>query len=128
MRFLLDTHLLIWSQIDSKRISARTRRLMEDEGNDLYFSVVSLWEIGVKRALKRPEFNIDPRLLRGELLSEGYTELTVSAEHALAVERLPPLHKDPFDRLLLCQTLVEGLTLLTKDEEILAYPVSVRRQ
>ncbi len=101
---------------------------MEDEGNDLYFSVVSLWEIGVKRALKRPEFNIDPRLLRGELLSEGYTELTVSAEHALAVERLPPLHKDPFDRLLLCQTLVEGLTLLTKDEEILAYPVSVRRQ
>jgi PIN domain nuclease of toxin-antitoxin system len=101
---------------------------MEDEGNDLYFSVVSLWEIGVKRALKRPEFNIDPRLLRGELLSEGYTELTVSAEHALAVECLPPLHKDPFDRLLLCQTLVEGLTLLTKDEEILAYPVSVRRQ
>jgi PIN domain nuclease of toxin-antitoxin system len=128
MRFLLDTHLLIWSQIDSKRISARTRRLMEDEGNDLYFSVVSLWEIGVKRALNRPEFSIDPRLLRGELLSEGYTELTVSAEHALAVERLPPLHKDPFDRLLLCQTLVEGLTLLTKDEEILAYPVSVRRQ
>jgi len=128
MRFLLDTHLLIWSQIDTKRISARTRRLMEDEGNDLYFSVVSLWEIGVKRALNRPEFNIDPHLLRGELLSEGYTELPVSAEHALAVEQLPPLHKDPFDRLLLCQTLVEGLTLLTKDEKILAYPVSVRRQ
>jgi len=128
MRFLLDTHLLIWSQIDTRRISARTRRLMEDEGNDLYFSVVSLWEIGVKRALNRPEFNIDPHILRGELVSKGYTELTLSAEHALAVERLPPLHKDPFDRLLLCQTLVEGLTLLTKDEEILAYPVSVRRQ
>jgi len=128
MRFLLDTHLLIWSQIDTKRISARTRRLMEDEGNDLYFSVVSLWEIGVKRALNRPEFNIDPHLLRGELLFKGYTELPVSGEHALAVEQLPPLHKDPFDRLLLCQTLVEGLTLLTKDEDILAYPVSVRRQ
>lgn len=128
MRFLLDTHLLIWSQIDTKRISARTRRLMEDQGNDLYFSVVSLWEIGVKRALNRPEFDIDPRLLRGELLSTGYTELLVSAEHALAVEQLPPLHKDPFDRLLLCQTLVEGLTLLTKDEAILAYPFSVLRQ
>jgi PIN domain nuclease of toxin-antitoxin system len=128
MRFLLDTHLLIWSLIDTKRISARTRRLMEDESNDLYFSVVSLWEIGVKRALNRPEFNMDPHLLRGELLSEGYTELSVTADHALAVEQLPPLHKDPFDRLLLCQTLVEGLTLLTKDEKILAYPVSVRRQ
>ncbi len=128
MRFLLDTHLLIWSQTDTKRISARTRRLLEDEGNDLYFSVVSLWEIGVKRALNRPGFNIDPHLLRGELLSKGYMELSVTAEHALAVEQLPPLHKDPFDRLLLCQTLVEGLTLLTKDEEVLAYPVSVRRQ
>jgi len=128
MRFLLDTHLLIWSQIDTKRISARTRRLMEDEGNDLYFSVVSLWEIGVKRALNRPEFNIDPHILRGELFSKGFTELPVSAEHALAVEQLPPLHRDPFDRLLLCQTLVEGLILLTKDEELLAYPVSVRRQ
>lgn len=128
MKFLLDTHLLIWGLIDTKRISARTQRLLEDEANDLYFSVVSLWEIGVKRALNRSEFNIEPQLLRAELLSKGYIELPVSAEHALAVQQLPPIHKDPFDRLLLCQTLVEDLTLLTKDAWILKYPFSVRRQ
>jgi len=128
MKLLLDTHLLIWSVSDLKRLTLPTRRLLEDEENELFFSVVSLWEIGVKRALKRDDFNFDPHLLRGVLLSEGFTELQVSAEHVLAVDRLPPLHRDPFDRLLLCQTLVEGLTLLTKDERILKYPVSVRRQ
>jgi PIN domain nuclease of toxin-antitoxin system len=94
----------------------------------LFFSVVSLWEVGVKRALKRADFDFDPHLLRGVLLSRGFRELSVSAEHALAVDQLPPLHRDPFDRLLLCQTLVEGVTLLTKDERVLQYPVSVRRQ
>jgi PIN domain nuclease of toxin-antitoxin system len=128
MRFLLDTHLLIWGLIDTKRISVRTQRLLEDEANSLYFSVVSLWEIGVKRALNRSEFNIDPQLLRSELLSRGYIELPVLAEHALAVEQLPPIHKDPFDRLLLCQAFVGDLTLLTKDKWILKYPFSVRRQ
>jgi PIN domain nuclease of toxin-antitoxin system len=128
MRFLLDTHLLIWGLTDTKRISAPTQALLEDRGNDLYFSVVSLWEIGVKRALARSAFDIDPHLLRGELLSRGYIELQVKAEHALAVGQLPKIHKDPFDRLLICQTLVEGLTLLTKDEHVLEYPVSVRRQ
>jgi PIN domain nuclease of toxin-antitoxin system len=128
MRLLLDTHLLIWSVSDLSRLSLSTRRLLEDEKNDLFFSVVSLWEIGVKRALKRADFNFDPHLIRGVLLMEGFAELQVSAEHVLAVEHLPPLHRDPFDRLLLCQTQVEGLTLLTKDERILKYPVSVRRQ
>ena len=128
MRLLLDTHLLIWSMSHLKSISPKTRKLLEDRKNDLYFSVVSLWEIGVKRALNRPDFDFDPHLLRGVLLAKGFEELSVSAEHVLAVDQLPLLHRDPFDRLLLCQTLVEGLTLLTTDERILKYPVSVRRQ
>jgi PIN domain nuclease of toxin-antitoxin system len=128
MRFLLDTHLLIWTVSDLKRISVPTQQLLEDESNDLFFSVASLWEIGVKRALKRSDFDVDPHLFRGVLLSRGFRELSISAEHVLAVDQLPPIHRDPFDRLLLCQTLVEGLTLLTKDERVLKYPVSVRRQ
>jgi PIN domain nuclease of toxin-antitoxin system len=128
MRFLLDTHLLIWSVSDLQRIRASTRRLLEDENNELFFSVISLWEIGVKRALTRADFDFDPHLLRAVLLSRGFREISVTAEHVLAVDQLPPIHRDPFDRLLLCQTLVEGLTLLTKDERILKYPVSVRRQ
>jgi len=125
MRLLVDTHLLIWSLTHSSRLSPKARTLLEDPQNDLVFSVVSLWETGVKRALNRSDFVIDAHVLRGELLVGGYRELGVSGEHALAVSQLPALHKDPFDRLLLCQALVEGLTLVTNDSELMQYPVSV---
>jgi len=127
MRLLLDTHVLIWMAISPEKLSAKGRRRVQDKQNELFFSVVSLWEIGVKRGLKRPGFQLDPHVMRAELLIRGFIELPVSGEHALAVDQLPPLHGDPFDRLLLCQALVEGLTLLTNDDLVLQYPVAVMR-
>jgi len=127
VRFLLDTQVLLWGSHSPKRLRPGTRRLLEEPGTELFFSVISLWEIGVKRALKRPDFSFDPRILRGGALANGYNELQLTADHVLAVETLPALHKDPFDRLLLCQAHVEGLTFLTSDAILTRYSVSILR-
>lgn len=96
--------------------------MLEDLENQLIFSVVSLWEIAIKRALARPGFRVDPRLLRRRLIENGYRELAVTGEHAVAVDRLPPIHKDPFDGLLIAQAAIEGITLITKDSVVAQYP------
>jgi len=127
MRLLLDTRALIWVAFEPAKLSAKARRRVQDVENELYFSVVSLWEIGVKRSLKRGNLDFDPHVLRAALLLRGFIELPLSGEHALAVDQLPALHGDPFDRILLCQTLVEGLTLVTNDDVLLKYPVSTMR-
>jgi PIN domain nuclease of toxin-antitoxin system len=77
--------------------------------------------------LRRSDFTVDPRVLRRGLLDSGYVELPVTSEHAIAADGLPPLHKDPFDRLLVAQAIVEGITLLTVDEVVARYPAPVRR-
>lgn len=87
---------------------------------------MSLWEVVIKRALGRPDFRIDPRLLRRGLVENGYVELAVTSDHALAVDLLPALHKDPFDRLLVAQALAEGLSLVTADAQLSPYPGDVR--
>lgn len=87
----------------------------------MIFSAVALWEIAIKRALERPDFDVDPRVLHGELLDNGYEELVVTARHGMAVQALPLLHRDPFDRLLIAQAMVEGVTLLTADRQVLQY-------
>jgi len=86
-----------------------------------------LWEIAIKNSLGREDFRVEPRLLRRALLDNGYTELPVTSEHAVNVDALPPLHKDPFDRLLIAQALVEGITLLTADAQVARYRGSVRK-
>lgn len=126
MKLLLDTHLLLWAAGAPKRLPAAARRLLGDARNELLFSVASLWEIVIKRSLGRDDFRVDPRLLRRGLLENGYFELPVSGEHALAVDGLPPLHKDPFDRLLVAQAQVESVTLLTADPLLGRYPGPVR--
>jgi PIN domain nuclease of toxin-antitoxin system len=126
MNILLDTHVLIWMVESPENVSRRTRDLIQDRDNDVFFSVISLWEIELKRSLGRQDFTADPALIRRALLHEGYTELEVRAQHALAVARLASLHRDPFDRLLLCQALVEKLVLITNDELLLQYPQDVR--
>lgn len=100
---------------------------MGDAENEVVFSVASLWEVVVKFALRRPEFQFDPRVLRRGLVDNGYVELDVTARHALATVSLPPIHKDPFDRLLIAQATVEGITLLTADATILRYPGPIQR-
>ena len=127
MNFLLDTHLLLWAAGAPERLSARARRLLVATDSRLVFSAASLWEISIKRALRRGDFNVDPRRFWRMLLVNGYTELAVNSEHAIAVNDLPPLHKDPFDRILVAQARVEGIVLLTVDKAVARYGEGVRK-
>lgn len=129
MKFLLDTHLLLWAGLSGNSASggslpADTRALIEDVANELYFSPASVWEVAIKNALGRPDFRVDPHLFRRALLDNGYVELPISSAHAASVANLPDLHKDPFDRLLVAQATVEGITLLTNDEVVARYTAS----
>ena len=127
MRLLLDTHLLLWAAGPSPRLSAQARRLIDEQDNELVVSAASLWEIAIKSGLRRPNFRIDAALLRRNLLNNSYQELAVTSEHAVAVANLPLLHRDPFDRILVAQSIVEGITLLTSDPLVAQYPAPVRR-
>lgn len=126
MKVLLDTHLLLWAAGQPDRLSADARALIESAENELFFSSASLWEIVIKRGLGRADFKVDARLLRRGLLDNGYSELPIASEHVVAIEGLPPIHKDPFDRVLLAQAQVEGITLLTADPTLAQYPGPVR--
>ena len=127
MNLLLDTHLLLWAASEPECLSAKACALLLDPANHLVFSAASLWEISIKNALERPDFNVDPRRLWRMLLVNGYRELPVTSEHAVAVNELPNLHKDPFDRILVAQARVEGLLLLTADEAVAKYGDGVRK-
>jgi PIN domain nuclease of toxin-antitoxin system len=122
MKVLLDTHLLLWAAGDPDRLPAAARPFLEDLHNELLFSPASLWEIAIKRGLDRPDFRVNPRLLRRGLLDNGYTKLPITGIHAVEVEALPPIHKDPFDRMLVAQSTVEGILLLTSDSIVARYP------
>lgn len=127
MKFLLDTHLLLWTAGDPKRLSAKARKLINEPTSELFFSAASLWEIAIKRGLGRDDFKVDARLLRRGLLDNGYSELPIGSEHGVAIDSLPAIHKDPFDRMLVAQAMVEGITLLTSDAVVAQYPGAVRR-
>lgn len=126
MKLLLDTHLLLWAAGSPERLSATARTLLEDPENELFFSAASLWEIGIKRGLGRSNFQVEARVLRRGLLDNGYLELMITSEHAVTTEGLPPIHKNPFDRILIAQAIVEGIILLTADALVAQYPGPVR--
>ena len=126
MKLLLDTHLLIWAAEGIERVPTGARVLMADPENELLFSVASIWEVAIKHGLNRPDFQVDARLLRRGLIDNGYCELPILSEHAVAINFLPPIHKDPFDRLLIAQAMVEGITLLTDDATVALYQGTVR--
>ena len=126
MKLLLDTHLVIWAAMEPDRLSPVARGLLEAEENELFFSPINLWEVTIKRALERADFQIDPHLLRRSLLDNGYRELLVSSAHAVAIGQLPHIHQDPFDRMLLAQSIVEGILLLTADATVASYPAPVK--
>ena len=126
MKLLLDTHLLLWAAGQPERLSASARRLINDKRNELLFSAASLWEVAIKRGLGRDDFKVDARLLRRGLLDNGYHELPIISDHVVAIESLPPIHRDPFDRLLVAQATVEGVTLLTLDPLVAQYPGPIR--
>lgn len=127
MKFLLDTHVLLWAAGQPDRLPAKVRRLLGDPLNELIFSAASLWEVAIKKGLGRDDFQADARLLRRGLLDNGYSELAITSAHALAIDSLPPIHKDPFDRLLIAQSMVEGITLLTTDPIVAKYPAPVQK-
>ena len=126
MQLLLDTHLLLWAVVEPERLDVALVGMLEDPLNTPVFSVVSLWELVIKRGLDRPDFQLEPSLLRQALLEAGWRELPVQAHHVLAVGQLPPLHRDPFDRLLLAQAQADGLLLITADQQLAQYPGPVR--
>ena len=126
MKLLLDTRLLLWAAGQPERLSKQARALIEEQENELFFSAASLWEIVIKRGLDREDFRADPRLLRRGLLDNGYSELPIGSEHVVAVDGLPPIHKDPFDRILVAQAQVEGITVLTSDSKVAQYPGPVK--
>ncbi|MBV9113086.1 MAG: type II toxin-antitoxin system VapC family toxin [Hyphomicrobiales bacterium] len=126
MKLLLDTHLLLWVAEGSKRMPAGTRTLIENRDNVLVFSVASLWEIAIKSGLNRQSFEVNARALRRGLIDSGFQELPILSEHAVAIDDLPPIHKDPFDRILISQARVEGITLLTNDRIVSKYGRPVR--
>jgi PIN domain nuclease of toxin-antitoxin system len=127
LRLLLDTHVLLWAAGQPEKLSRKARKLLDDPKIIPVFSAASLWEIAIKRGIGRDDFQVDPRLLRRGLLDNGYGELAVTAAHAVALDTLPPLHKDPFDRLLIAQALVEGVTLVTSDVLVARYPGAVEK-
>jgi PIN domain nuclease of toxin-antitoxin system len=126
VKLLLDTHLLLWAAGEPGRLPRAALAAIEDPENELVFSAASLWEVAIKRGLGRENFTADPRLLRRGLLDNGYEELPITGEHTLGIDLLPPIHKDPFDRILISQAIVEGITLLTVDEQMARYPAPVQ--
>ena len=127
MKLLLDTLLLLWAAAEPAKLPPAARKLLADERNELLFSAASLWEIAIKRGLGRDDFRVEAGALRRGLLDNGYSEMAISGAHAVAVDALPSIHKDPFDRMLVAQAMVEGVTLVTADRIVARYPGAIRR-
>lgn len=127
MKLLLDTHLLLWAAGRPERLPAPARKLLNSQRHQLYFSAASIWEVAIKHTLGRKDFRADPRQLRRGLLENGYIELPITSEHAVNLDTLPVLHSDPVDRILLSQAVIEGVTLLTGDDQLARYPGPIRK-
>ena len=121
MNYLLDTHLLIWAANRNPRLPDEVAKIISNSAATLWVSVVSIFEVAVKRSLDRGDFRYQAGQLRAGLLANGYTELPVEGRHAVLLATLPLLHTDPFDRLLVAQAMAEGLVLLTADKQLQQY-------
>ena len=121
MRVLLDTHIMLRAMTNDPRMSKTARAIIEDEQNEVYFSVVSLCEISLKRTAHPDRMSVDAAGAREAFLAAGYGELPFLSSHAEAMDRLPLLHRDPFDRMLLAQAKAEGMRLLSHDSRFPAY-------
>ena len=120
MRLLLDTHALLWWLDDPKQLSRKARVVIEDGKNPVYVSAAVVWEIMIKKALGRLDA---PGNLEEVIQSNRFLPLPITIPHAVAVQSLPALHRDPFDRILIAQALHEGFRLVTRDQDIAKYPV-----
>ena len=123
MRLLLDTHCWLWLKLDPTRLPSPVRRRLSGNPVNLALSTVCVLEIAIKHAAGRLKLEGTAATLVDELLADGVDVLPIASAHAWQVGRLPPLHRDPFDRLLIAQALVEGLTVVSADPRVLAYNV-----
>ncbi|MEK7475900.1 MAG: type II toxin-antitoxin system VapC family toxin [Candidatus Coatesbacteria bacterium] len=126
MKLLLDTHILLWAMAGDERMRPAARRAITDSANTVYVSAASAWEIAIKAGLGR--VRIPPntsKWLPAEIERSQFLALPVTIDHALAVERLPRHHNDPFDRLLVAQAKADGLTLVTHDRNLCRYDIAV---
>ena len=121
MKILVDTHLLIWATCDSAKLSNAARSALQKGGCEYYFSAASIWEIAIKRARHSDAIPISAADARKLFVAAGYVELPVGATQAEDVETLPPIHSDPFDRILVAQAKIDGMTLLTHDHLLPPY-------
>ena len=119
MRLLIDTHVFLWWRGDDPRLGEEERQAIRDGQNDVLLSAASIWEIAIKRSLGRLQV---PEAASAAAARLGFEPLPIAFAHAEATALLPPLHRDPFDRLLVAQARTEGLTLVTSDPLIRAYP------
>ena len=126
MRILLDTHVLLWALCAPSRLGKEPRRAIENPDNEILFSAASIWEIAIKSALKRTDFQIAPDLIAGAAIESGFTELPVRSAAAIQVASLKPYHRDPFDRLLIAQAITEPAILFTVDSQLETYSELVR--
>jgi PIN domain nuclease of toxin-antitoxin system len=127
MRILLDTHVLVWAIAASDRLDAETVQTISDAANEVLFSAASIWEVAIKYQLGRPDFSYEPDQIVRAAGRIGFIELPVRAATAAVVATLPPLHRDPFDRLLIAQTITEPAILYTADARLAAYSDLVKR-
>ena len=125
MRLLLDTHLLLWAAYHPGKLPKEVVRLLNTASTPL-FSIASLWEVSIKHGYGRMDFDMHPRQFRQGLIDGGYEELPIGSEHAFSVAGLPPIHRDPFDRMLIAQAIVDGIDLLTSDATVARYPGPIR--
>jgi PIN domain nuclease of toxin-antitoxin system len=127
MRLLLDTRVLLWAAGTPQRLSREIAALLNDKANVLLFSAASIWEVCIKCSLGRSDFRVDAGILKGGLIDNGYLETPVTSRHAITSGLLPPIHKDPFDRVLVAQAIEEEALLLTADEVVARYPGPIRQ-
>ena len=121
MRVILDTHIMIWAIQGTSRLSQSVRDIINDDNNDVYFSTVSLIEISIKRKAHPEDMPFDAREARKLFVENGYEELPIDSSHAEAMDDLPLLHRDPFDRMLLAQAKAKGMKVVSHDNRFPAY-------
>ena len=126
MRVLLDTHVLLWALAEPRRLDKEVRVTIESGDNEVLFSAASIWEIAIKTGLGRSDFAFDPAEIARAALDTGFIELPVRSNAAALVGGLPLLHRDPFDRLLVAQAIVEPASLYTTDQQLVPYSDLVR--
>jgi PIN domain nuclease of toxin-antitoxin system len=125
LSYLFDTRVLVRALREPERLTPRIAAIIDDHAEDRFFSVAAIWEIALVAASAAVGPPLDPRLVRTTLLDGGLKEIGVAGVHVLALADLPPIHQDPFDRMMLAQAKVEGMALVTTDKELSLYPVKV---